>query len=136
MSAKQSKPSASMYWSWVLAPPSAPSPSQARIEQERIEKEKNEAQRKAAEEARSAQLQKLRAKKRWLAVTVEKVEGLKNIQITGTSDPLVKVRVRQASGSVMEKETVTRKNKLDPTYGETFTFELDEVRCGLVGWRV
>lgn len=58
-----------------------------------------------------------------LVVTVSKCTGLKNLELVSTSDPFVKVILKQADGTEQEFRTAMVDSDLNPKYKETFKFE-------------
>ena len=58
-----------------------------------------------------------------LVVTVSKCTGLKNLELVSTSDPFVKVILKQADGTEQEFRTAMVDGDLNPKYKETFKFE-------------
>ena len=67
-----------------------------------------------------------RMKKEYLYVTVDKCAGLKNLETFGTSDPFVKVILKQPNRTIQEFKTAVKSNEMNPEFKETFEFEMNE----------
>ena len=65
-------------------------------------------------------------KKEYLCVTVDKCAGLKDLETVSTSDPFVKVILKQPNSIIQEFKTAMKDGELNPEYKETFEFEMTE----------
>ena len=63
----------------------------------------------------------------YLCVTVDKCAGLKDLETVSTSDPFVKVILKQPNGTIQEFKTAVKDGELNPKYKETFEFEMTEI---------
>ena len=63
--------------------------------------------------------------KEYLRITVDKCAELKNIEIVSTSDPFVKLILKQPDGTIQEFKTAVKDGELNPLYKETFEFEMN-----------
>ena len=86
---------------------------------------------KDREDKRKAELERLRREKSCLTVTAVKANNLKNLEITSTSDPFVRISVVESDGSVGEghtKDTVYKDGCLDPVWNEFVEFDLSSAQ--------
>ena len=73
----------------------------------------------------TAEQRALHTAKEYLCVTVDKCAGLKDLEIVSTSDPFVKVILKQPNGTIQEFKTAVKDAELNPEYKETFKFEIN-----------
>ncbi|XP_048578411.1 synaptotagmin-1-like isoform X2 [Nematostella vectensis] len=57
-----------------------------------------------------------------LQITIVEAKSLKSMDLTGYSDPYVKIALVQEGRKIKKKKTTVKKRTLNPYYNETFTF--------------
>ncbi|XP_031569799.1 synaptotagmin-1-like isoform X2 [Actinia tenebrosa] len=59
-----------------------------------------------------------------LQITIVEAKSLKSMDLSGYSDPYVKIALVQEGRKIKKKKTTVKKRTLDPYFNETFTFQV------------
>ncbi|KAK3727771.1 hypothetical protein QZH41_016415 [Actinostola sp. cb2023] len=59
-----------------------------------------------------------------LQITIVEAKALKSMDLSGYSDPYVKIALVQEGRKIKKKKTTVKKRTLDPYFNETFTFQV------------
>ena len=95
------------------------------------EKDKRQEADAAREASRKKQLDEWRQEEEWLTIQIVKCANLKDLETMSTSDPYVKLVLKQPNGAqekLSELKTLVKDGELNPEYGETFEFQSNKAQ--------